>query len=85
ESQRSERMLAYFGYLKEARQKSIEALRQTHSDLTLQQTSLVAKQTQQKSLFTQQQSQTQKLEGARLARKKTLTTLESSLEKVQAQ
>ncbi|ATZ10066.1 murein hydrolase activator EnvC [Erwinia amylovora] len=85
ESQRSERMLAYFGYLNEARQKAIEALRQTHSDLTLQQTSLVAKQTQQKSLLTQQQSQTQKLEGARLARKKTLTTLESSLEKDQAQ
>nr|WP_041474360.1 murein hydrolase activator EnvC [Erwinia sp. Ejp617] len=85
ESQRSERILAYFGYLNEARQKAIEALKQTRSDLTLQKTSLVDKHAQQKSLLTQQQSQTQKLEGARQARKKTLTSLESSLEKDQAQ
>lgn len=85
ESQRSERMLAYFGYLNDARQKSIEALKQTRSDLSAQKASLIDKQAQQKSLLTQQESQQQKLEGARQARKKTLNTLESSLEKDQAQ
>lgn len=85
ESQRSERMLAYFGYLNDARQKSIEHLKQTRSDLSAQKASLLDKQAQQKSLLTQQESQQQKLEGARQARKKTLTTLESSLEKDQAQ
>jgi len=85
ESQRSERMLAYFGYLNDARQKSIEALKQTRSELSAQKTSLIDKQAQQKSLLDQQQGQQQKLEGARQARKKTLTTLESSLEKDQAQ
>jgi len=85
ESQRSERMLAYFGYLNDARQKSIEDLKQTRSDLSAQKASLLDKQAQQKSLLTQQESQQQKLEGARQARKKTLTTLESSLEKDQAQ
>jgi len=85
ESQRSERILAYFGYLNDARQKSIEDLKQTRSDLSAQKASLLDKQAQQKSLLTQQESQQQKLEGARQARKKTLTTLESSLEKDQAQ
>ncbi len=85
ESQRSERILAYFGYLNDARQKSIEDLKQTRSDLSAQKASLLDKQAQQKSLLTQQENQQQKLEGARQARKKTLTTLESSLEKDQAQ
>ncbi|KGT95442.1 peptidase M37 [Erwinia typographi] len=85
ESQRSERILAYFGYLNEARQKSIDELKKTRSDLSAQKASLVDKQAQQKSLLEQQQSQREKLEGARVARKKTLTTLESSLEKDQAQ
>ncbi|MBK0034321.1 murein hydrolase activator EnvC [Erwinia sp. S43] len=85
ESQRSERMLAYFGYLNDARQKSIDELKQTRSDLSAQKTSLVGKQAQQKSLLEQQQTQQKKLEGARQARKQTLTTLESSLEKDQAQ
>ncbi len=85
ESQRSERMLAYFGYLNDARQKSIDELKQTRSDLSAQKSSLLDKQQQQKSLLDQQQTQQQKLEGARQARKQTLTTLESSLEKDQAQ
>ncbi|MGE9553139.1 murein hydrolase activator EnvC [Erwinia amylovora] len=85
ESQRSERILAYFGYLNEARQKTIDELKKTRSDLSSQKAALVDKQAQQKSLLAVQQGQQQKLEGARVARKKTLTTLESSLEKDQAQ
>lgn len=85
ESQRSERILAYFGYLNAARQKSIDELKETRTDLAAQKASLMEKQAQQKSLLNQQQAQQQKLESARVARKKTLTTLESSLEKDQAQ
>ncbi|WP_437613325.1 murein hydrolase activator EnvC [Erwinia sp. V71] len=85
ESQRSERILAYFGYLNEARQKNIDELQQTRSELTAQKATLVDKQAQQKSLLSEQQTQQSKLEDARSARQKTITTLESSLEKDQAQ
>ncbi|QPT12856.1 murein hydrolase activator EnvC [Serratia rubidaea] len=83
ESQRSERILAYFGYLNDARQENIEELKQTRAELAQQKTTLVAKQKQQKSLLSEQQAQQQKLEQARSARKKTLSALESSLEKDQ--
>ncbi|WON77040.1 murein hydrolase activator EnvC [Serratia sp. UGAL515B_01] len=83
ESQRSERILAYFGYLNEARQQSIEQLKQTRSQLSKQKSLLVTKQSQQKSLLNEQQIQQKKLEQARSARKKTLTALEASLEKDQ--
>jgi len=83
ESQRSERILAYFSYLNEARQQTIEELKQTRAELAKQKTTLVAKQGQQKSLLGEQQTQQQKLEQARGARKQTLTALEASLEKDQ--
>ncbi|MNG70105.1 Murein hydrolase activator EnvC precursor [compost metagenome] len=83
ESQRSERILAYFSYLNEARQQTIEELKQTRVELAKQKTTLVAKQGQQKSLLGEQQTQQQKLEQARGARKQTLTALEASLEKDQ--
>lgn len=85
ESQRSERILAYFGYLNDARQKTIDDLKKTRDDLSSQKASLVEKQAKQKTMLAQQEAQQQKLEGARAARKKTLSTLESSLEKDQAQ
>jgi septal ring factor EnvC (AmiA/AmiB activator) len=83
ESQRSERILAYFGYLNEARQQSIEELKQTRTELATQKASLVTKQGQQKTLLGEQQTQQQKLEQARSARKKTLSALETSLAKDQ--
>ncbi|WP_411704541.1 murein hydrolase activator EnvC [Edaphovirga cremea] len=83
ESQRSERILAYFGYLNESRKKTIVELQQTRTDLAVQRKTLVSKQEQQKSLLSEQQTQQQKLEQARAARKNTLTALESSLEKDQ--
>ncbi|UVC29280.1 murein hydrolase activator EnvC [Pantoea sp. SOD02] len=84
EAQRSERILAYFGYLNAARQKNIDDLKQTQQQLAEQRQSLRGKQDQQKSLLAQQQTQQSKLEVASAARKKTLTVLESSLEKDQA-
>lgn len=84
EAQRSERILAYFGYINAARQKNIDNLKQTQQQLAQQRQSLQSKQSQQKSLLSQQQAQQNKLETASAARKKTLTALESSLEKDQA-
>lgn len=83
ESQRSERILAYFSYLNEARQKSIEELKQTRLKLSAEKKTLEQKQNQQKALLDEQKTQQQKLEQARTARKKTLTSLEASLEKDQ--
>lgn len=83
ESQRSERILAYFSYLNEARQKSIEELKQTRTDLSAEKKTLEQKKNQQKVLLDEQKAQQQKLEEARTARKKTLTSLEVSLEKDQ--
>lgn len=83
ESQRSERILAYFGYLNEARQKSINDLQQTRTELASQKQLLEQKQNQQKTLLSDQQQQQQTLEQAQSERRKTLTTLESSLEKDQ--
>ncbi|MCG8708338.1 murein hydrolase activator EnvC [Brenneria sp. 4F2] len=83
ESQRSERILAYFGYLNEARQKSINDLQQTRAELASQKRLLEQKQNQQKNLLNDQQQQRQSLEQAQSARQKTLTTLEGSLAKDQ--
>ncbi|NIH11687.1 MAG: murein hydrolase activator EnvC [Serratia symbiotica] len=83
ESQRSERILAYFSYLNEARLQTIEELKQTRNELAEQKTTLLAKQNQQKTLLGEQQMQEQKLELARSTRRKTLTALEASLEKDQ--
>ncbi|MEZ3501053.1 murein hydrolase activator EnvC [Pantoea sp. KPR_PJ] len=84
ESQRSERILAYFGYLNDARQKSIDELQKTRQTLGEQKSSLQQKQQQQKSLLAQQQGQQEKLQQASAARKKTLSALENALEKDQA-
>lgn len=84
ESQRSERILAYFGYLNAARQQTIDDLKQTRTQLAGQKKSLEQKQQQQKSLLNQQQAQREKLQQASAARKKTLSALESALEKDQA-
>lgn len=48
ESQRSERILAYFGYLNEARQKNIDKLNQTRTELASEKKALEAAQNQQK-------------------------------------
>ncbi|SUP83283.1 AmiB activator [Yersinia pseudotuberculosis] len=83
ESQRSERILAYFSYLNEARQKAIEELKQTRTTLSAEKKMLEQKQNQHKALLDEQKAQQQKLEQARIARPKTLTSLEASLEKDQ--
>lgn len=83
ENQRSDRILAYFGYLNEARQKNIEALQQTRSKLATQKRALETARQKQKTVLTSQQEAQQQLQQAQEARQQTLTTLESSLAKDQ--
>ncbi len=85
ESQRSERILAYFGYLNEARQQNIAELQHTRTELAAQKRQVEQKQATQKTLLAEQQTQQKALEQARGERKQTLSTLESSLEKDQQQ
>ncbi|WP_413726860.1 murein hydrolase activator EnvC [Sodalis sp. RH16] len=79
EGQRSERILAYFSYLNQAREKSIQDLKQTRQQLAGQKTDLQQKQLQQATMLRQQQSEQKTLENARLARKKTLSALDTSI------
>ena len=83
ESQRGQRLQAYFGYLNAARQETIENLKQTKAEVDEQKASLESKQTEQQTLLYEQQAQQTKLESARNERKKTLSTLESSLQQDQ--
>jgi murein hydrolase activator len=85
ESQRSERILAYFGYLNEARQKNIDKLNQTRTELASEKKALEAAQNQQKAILITQQQAQQQLESARIQRQKTLSSLESALAKDQQQ
>lgn len=79
ESQRNERMLAYYSYLNEARQKSIHDLSTTRQTLADQKKDLQQKQQLQTALLQQQHSQQDQLEKARTARMKTLSSLDTSI------
>ena len=83
ESQRGQRLQAYFGYLNAARQETIEGLKQTKAEVATQKESLESKQTEQQTSLYEQQAQQTQLESARNERKKTLSTLESSLQQDQ--
>nr|WP_276318274.1 murein hydrolase activator EnvC [Serratia microhaemolytica] len=83
ESQRRERILAYFSYLNESRQQSIAQLNQTQHALTEQKQALQLKQAKQTNLLENQQIQQKRLEQTRSVRKKTLIQLEASLQKDQ--
>ncbi|OTA15403.1 hypothetical protein Xvie_02903 [Xenorhabdus vietnamensis] len=83
ESQRKERMLAYYSYLNQDRQKIIASLQKTTEELSQQKKQQIEKQSEQKAILISQKQQKQKIEVARSARQKTLTTLESSLKKEQ--
>lgn len=85
ESQRGQRLQAYFGYLNQARQETIAQLKQTREEVDVQKRELEGKQTQQQTLLYEQKAQQAKLEQARAERKKTLTSLESSIQQGQQQ
>lgn len=85
ESQRGQRLQAYFGYLNQARQETIAQLKQTREEVNSQKAELEEKQSQQQTLLYEQQAQQAKLEQARNERKKTLSGLESSIQEGQQQ
>ena len=78
ESQRGQRLQAYFGYLNRASgdhcAAETDARRSHHAKAELEE-----KQSQQQTLLYDQQAQQEKLEQARNERKKTLAGLESSI------
>jgi len=85
ESQRGQRLQAYFGYLNQSRQETIAQLKQTREEVNTQKAELEEKQSQQQTLLYDQQAQQAKLEQARNERKKTLAGLESSIQQGQSQ
>ncbi|MBB1202238.1 murein hydrolase activator EnvC [Enterobacteriaceae bacterium 89] len=85
ESQRGQRLQAYFGYLNQARQETIAQLKQTREEVASQKALLEEKQSQQQTLLYEQKAQQAKLEQARNERKKTLSGLESSIQEGQQQ
>jgi septal ring factor EnvC (AmiA/AmiB activator) len=85
ESQRGQRLQAYFGYLNQARQETIAELKQTSEEVASQKADLEEKQSQQQTLLYEQKAQQAKLEQARNERKKTLSGLESSIQAGQQQ
>ncbi len=85
ESQRGQRLQAYFGYLNQARRETIAELKQTREQVATQKAELEEKQSQQQTLLYEQRAQQAKLEQARNERKKTLAGLESSIQQGQQQ
>ncbi|WP_437889131.1 murein hydrolase activator EnvC [Phytobacter sp. V91] len=85
ESQRGQRLQAYFGYLNQSRQETIGQLKQTREEVATQRAELEEKQSQQQTLLYEQKAQQAKLEQARNERKKTLSGLESSIQAGQQQ
>ncbi|MGF7482765.1 murein hydrolase activator EnvC [Providencia sp. SP181] len=83
EGQREERILAYYSYLNQAREKNIVALEETTKELQQQKQLEQKKQAEQKSTLTRQQQEKRKLDNARASRQKTLTALESTLKEDQ--
>lgn len=85
ESQRGQRLQAYFGYLNQARQETIAELKQTREEVAAQKTELEEKQSEQQTLLYEQKAQQAKLEAARNERQKTISGLESSIQAGQQQ
>lgn len=85
QSQRAQRLLAYFGYLNQARQETITQLKSTREEVATQRATLEEKQSQQQTLLYEQKAQQATLEQARNERKKTLSGLESSIQAGQQQ
>lgn len=83
EGQREERILAYYSYLNQAREKNIAALEETTKELQEQKQLEQKKQAEQKTTLARQQQEKRKLDNARSSRQKTLNALESTLKEDQ--
>ncbi|MGJ3355118.1 murein hydrolase activator EnvC [Providencia sp. Je.9.19] len=83
EGQREERILAYYSYLNQAREKNIIELEETTLELNQQKQLEQKKLVEQKTTLTRQQQEKNKLDTAKVDRQKTLTVLESTLKEDQ--
>lgn len=82
--ERKDRILTYFSYLNDERQKTILSLTMTRQSLAEKKNKVVSRQQQWQHILDRQASQQKKLQQARSARQYILTTLESTLKKDQA-
>ncbi|WLS91485.1 murein hydrolase activator EnvC [Gilliamella apicola] len=80
QSERNERLITYFGYINDAREQHINALRETQLQLNEKKLALQKKQVSQQTLQTKQKQEQVGLEKKRQDRKKTITSLESSMQ-----
>ena len=80
QSERNERLIIYFGYINDAREQHINALRETQLQLNEKKLALQKKQVSQQTLQTKQKQEQVGLEKNRQDRKKTITSLESSMQ-----
>lgn len=80
QSERNERLITYFGYINDAREQHINALRETQLQLNEKKLALQKKQVSQQTLQTKQKQEQVGLEKNRQDRKKTITSLESSMQ-----
>ena len=80
QSERNERLITYFGYINHAREQHINALRETQLQLNEKKLALQKKQVSQQTLQTKQKQEQVGLEKNRQDRKKTITSLESSMQ-----
>ncbi|MGL4858753.1 MAG: murein hydrolase activator EnvC [Enterobacteriaceae bacterium] len=83
ETLRRERILAYFNYLNQARERALQALSVTQKSLEQQKVELQGKQDQQQQLAQQKKKEQLKLEESQKSRHKTLTSMEASLQEQQ--
>ncbi|UVK78104.1 MAG: murein hydrolase activator EnvC [Sodalis sp. Fse] len=79
EIHRRERILAYFSYINQVREKNINDLCQISAELVAQKWEQQQKQNQKQQLFQQQQKQQQTLQSSKSARQKTLTVLNAAI------
>lgn len=80
QSERNERLITYFGYINDAREQHINALRETQLQLNEKKLALQKKQVSQQTLQIKQKQEQVGLEKNRQDRKKTITSLESSMQ-----
>lgn len=80
ESERNERIIAYFGYINEARQEQINELKEVHTELANNKQDLETKLTTQQTLQTKQKEEQSHLEQNKRERQKTITSLDSSMQ-----
>lgn len=81
--ERNERIIQYYGYINQARQQLINELKQTQLQLSEKKAALQKKESSHKVLQNRQKQEQLRLEKNRQNRKKTIVSLESSMQQNQ--